>query len=419
MQKKIFLAILFIFLTDKSFSLTLNEAIDISLKNNNSLMEQEYKKTSQFYRYKASFDPYYPYLDLSIGYSNYLDSRLNPTVDNKGFYSGGLTLGYKIFDAKREPQKNSQRFVYLNEIYNTDIIRNELIKIIKDNYYKAVNDKEVLKIRQETFALAEKTYNLALAKYDVGIARISDVSQAKVSLENARLELINAKNSLLKSLADLSSLTGLNINEDDISDYLKSFTIPITEEEIKNIAFERRAEIIKEVIQEKRLEEEKKITTSEFFPTINASINYRRYDDKFFPSPDETTFGLSLTYNIFSGMGRFHRNTAFLSDISAQKKRIDETKRTIALEIKKAIIDLNGGYEKLKIAEEIFNSAQKTYEQTFEEYRIGKGELINLLQAETNLANAKIQKINALYNLYLYKNVLEKSAGIRNIEEIK
>ncbi|MCX7991771.1 MAG: TolC family protein [Proteobacteria bacterium] len=420
MSKKIFyLFLLFFFFLSDAFSLTLNDAINTALNNYNPLIEQEYRKNAQFFRYKASLDPYYPSLDLSLGYSNYLDSQLNPTADNRSYYSGSLSLGYKIFDAKRKPQKNSQYIIYLNETYNIDLIKSDLIKLIKDTYFKVVNDKEVLKIREETFSLAEKTYNLAQAKYEVGIAKISDVSQAKVSLENARFELINAKNSLLKSLADLSSITGLSVKEPDITDNFDSFTIPLNEEELKNIAFERRVELIKDYLQEKRLEEERKIIKADLFPSINASINYRRYEDKFFPSPDETTFALTLSYNIFSGMGKYYRDTAYLEEISAQKRRIDETKRNISLEIRKNIIDLNGAYEKLKVAEEIFNSAKKTYEQTYEEYRIGKGELINLLQAENNLANAKIQKINALFNLYLLKSSLEKSAGLRNIEEIK
>lgn len=420
LMSKTFITLFFVIFTFSNvFSLTLKEALDISLKINNPLLEQEYKKTAQLYRYKASLDPYYPSLDLSLGYSNYLDSKINPSIRDKGFYSGSLTLGYRVFDAKRNSQKNTQKYIYLIDVYNTDIFRNELIKLVKDYYYKALIDKEVLKIREETHNIAEKTYNLALAKYEIGIAKVSDVSQAKVNLENARLELINAQNSLLKSLSDLSSITGLNIAKDDITDSLTPFTIPIKEEEMKNIAFERRAELIKEVVQEKRLYEEKNLVISEFLPTISASVNYRRYDDKFFPSPSETTFALTLTYNIFSGPGKFYKNYAYNSEILAQNKRIAETKRLISLEITKALIDLNSGFEKLKIAEEIFNSAQKTYEQTFEEYRIGKGELINLLQAEANLASAKIQKINALYNLYIYKSSLEKSLGIRLIEELK
>lgn len=418
--KRFFLVILIFFITlSEARTITLNEAIELAIKNYNPLVEQEHRKAAQFFRYKASLDPYYPSLDLSLGYSNYLDSQLNPSVDDKSYYSGSLSLGYKLFDAKRAPQKNSQRLVYLTESYQTDLLKNELIKLIKDLYFKVINDKEVLKIREETLKIAEKTYNLALAKYEVGIAKISEVSQARVSLENTRLELINSKNSLQKSLADLSSIIGINITDKDINDSFVFFTVPINEEELKNIAFERRVELVKEAIQEKRLEEERKLVRADFFPNINASINYRRFDDKFFPSPNETVFSLTLTYNLFSGMGKMYRYSAYQEEISAQKKRTDETKRNISLDIRKSIIDLNGAYEKLKIAEEIFNTAQKTYEQIFEEYRIGKGELINLLQAETALTNSKIQKVNAFLNLYLTKNSLEKSLGIRDIEEIR
>lgn len=418
MFKKLYF-LLFLFIFSDLYALTIEESIDLGIKNYNPLLEQEYKKEAVYLRYKAALDPYYPYLDLSLSYTNYLDSQINPTINNKGYYAGGLSLGYKLFDPKREPVKNSQRFLFLSEKYGVDVIKNDLIKLIKDSFYKALNDKEILKIRQETYSLAQRTYQLALAKYEVGIAKISEVSQAKVSFENARLELINAQTSLSTSLAELSSVIGVEVKEENIVDVFSVFSIPLKEEELKKIALERRGEIIRESLQEKRIEEEKRINKSEFFPTINASVSYRRYDDKFFPSPDETRFDITLSYNLFSGLGKFYRLDATSSEIEAQRKRINEIKRNITLEITKAYLTVQSNYEKVKVTEDILSSAQKTYEQTYEEYRIGRGELINLLQAETNLANAKIQKINALYNLYLSKNSLEKSIGIRNIEELK
>lgn len=418
MKKILIVSILFL-ITAELHALTLDEAISYGTKNYNPLAEQEYKKDASLLRYKASLDPYYPYLDIGINYSNYIDSQINPAIDNKGFYSGSLTLGYKIYEPKRAPLKNSQRYLYFSEKYGVDVIKNDLIRLIKDYYYKAVNDREIAKIREESYRIAKKTYELSLAKFEVGIAKISEVSQSKVNMENAALELLNARASLSKSLSELSSLIGITVKEEELSDSFSLFTIPIQEEEIRRLALERRPEIVREIIAEKRLEEERKLSRAEFYPTLTASLSYRRYDDKFFPSPDESRFDINLSYNLFSGMGKFYRSDAVKLEIEAQKKRLDELKRNISLEIRRSLIDLETAIKRIQSAEEILSAAQKTYEQTYEEYRIGRGEIINLLQSETNLASARIQRATAFYLLYQAKTSLERAMGIRNIEELK
>ncbi len=417
-MKKLVVFFILIFYSNL-YALTLEDAIDYGIKNYNLLAEQKYKKDASLLRYKASLDPYYPYLDIGIGYSNYINSHINPAIDNKGFYSGSLSLGYKIYEPRREHQKNNQQYVYLYEKYQIDVIKNDLIKLIKDYYYKAVSDREIAKIREESYQLAQKIYELSKAKFEVGIARISEVSQSRVNLENSKMELLNAKAALAKSLSDLSSLIALEVKPEDLLDGLSIFSIPVAEEELRKLAVERRPEIIKELINEKRLEVERRLTRADFYPSITASLIYRRYDDKFFPSPDESRFDINLTYNVFSGFGKFYRMDASKLEMEAQKKRLDETKRNIYLEIKKNYIDMDTAFQRIKAAEDILAAAEKTYEQTYEEYRIGRGDILNLIQSELNLASARIQKVNAFYLLYQAKNSLERAVGLTNIEELK
>lgn len=412
-------SIILIFSAEKAFSVTLNELIADAKANYPALKEQGYRKDAQYLRYKASLDPYYPSLDLSLNYNRYLQSEINPLQDDKGFYSFSVNLGYKLYDPKRAALKDSSNYVFLIEKQSLSIIEKELIRQVKELYYRILAEKMTLSSRNDAQKAAERTFQLAQAKREVGLAKLSDVYQAKVRMENAKLDVVTTKNSLAKLIYELSSICGRLLQESDFDEKLSEFNLPLKEEELFNVALEKRDELTKEKLLEKKLVEDKQLTKGDFLPQAVASISYNRYDRSFFPSPDETRVGVSLNWNLFSGFGKFYRYDASDRDILSQRQRIDETKRSILLEVKKGIEDFKSTAEKVAVSEEILKAALETYQQSFEEYRVGKGDILTLLQAEINLSSARESKISALLLLHQSKTTLERALGILSFKELR
>lgn len=408
----IIFAFLFIFASQKAYAITLNELLLNAKENYHILKEQEYKKDAQFLRYKSTFDPYYPSLDFVLNYNHYLQSEINPLQDDKSYYSFSLNIGYKLYDPKRASTKNSYNYSFLIEKQSLFVIEKELIQQVKSLYYKILAEKMIFASRSEAFKAAEKTFQLAQAKREVGFAKLSDVYQAKVRMENARLDVVTTKNNLAKLIYEVESLCNKKLGEDAFSEILTFFDLPLKEEELFTIALEKREELVREKYIAKKLEEDRNIAKSDFLPQANLALSYNRYDKSFFPSPDETRVGVNLSWNLFSGMGKYYRYDASLRDVAAQRERIEEVKRNILLDVKKALEDFNSNIERVKVSEEILKSALETYQQSFEEYRVGKGDILTLLQAEINLSTARESRINSLLQLYQSKTLLERAMGI-------
>ena len=411
-------SVLLLIFVENSFAVTLKELLAEAKSSYPLLKEQAYKKDAQYLRYKSSFDPYYPSLDLSLNYNRYLQSEINPLQDDKGYFGFSVNLGYKIYDPKRAFQKDASNYSFLIEKQNLSVVEKELFRQVKELYYRILGEKMILSSRNEAFKAAEKTYLLAQAKREVGLAKLSDVYQAKVRMENAKLDLVTSKNNLSKLIYELSSICNRRLNETDFEETLSVFEVPLKEEQLFNIALEKREELTREKLLEQRLETDKQTVRGDFLPQVVASLSYNRYDRSFFPSPDETRFGLNLSWNIFSGFGKYYRYDASERDILSQKQRVEETKRVILLDVKKTIEDFNSNLERVKVSEEILKSATQTYQQSFEEYRVGKGDILTLLQAEINLSAARESKISALLLLYQSKTTLERALGIISFEDM-
>lgn len=402
-------------------ALTLHELIELARKNYLPLLVQKSNISAQKERFNASYDPYYPTLDFSLGYKNYLQSRLNPTLDDKNFYDGAIILGYTLFNTSRAPAKEIQRYTFLREEVIYNIIEKDILKNVKDLYYKIIAEKMKLKSREEALKSAKRSLELATAKRDVGIARLSEVYQANVRVENAQLSIIESQNTLKKLIYELSSIIDKALDPNDFVDNLNKVTLAFADEDLIAIAIERRDEINKEKLVLKALEEEKKLSHSPFYPTINTAITYRRSDGSFVPPPskEETRFDITLNWNIFSGPGKFYSVKASEYTIEAQKKLFEDTIRNIKLEVKKSLVDFDTATEQIKVSEALLLSAKQNYEQAFEEYRIGKGDLLTLLQSEIDFANARESNISALLGQHLSKNNLERVVGIILFEELR
>ncbi len=88
------------------------------------------------------------------------------------------------------------------------------------------------------------------------------------------------------------------------------------------------------------------------------------------------------------------------------------------LNVHKTYEDFATASNKLKVAEQQLKQAEHNYSQAFGEYKVGKADILSLVQAESLLSNAREQLISSKLNLILSKALLEKIAGVESLETI-
>ncbi len=84
------------------------------------------------------------------------------------------------------------------------------------------------------------------------------------------------------------------------------------------------------------------------------------------------------------------------SDIASAKYRLEEIKRTVGVEIIKAFKDYELSIQNVTLYGELVREAESNFEQAFGEYRVGKGDILALLQSERDLAKAKENFVGAI-----------------------
>jgi len=245
-----------------------------------------------------------------------------------------------------------------------------------------------------------------------------------VRLEQARFNLVQSEGTLQKSLSELSSFIGRPVvNAEELrGDFI--FDMPLPDEKLLLTAQMRRPEIIQSELAVKRAQSSQSLATGDYLPVISGNLTYSRSDDTIanaippFVNPmEDRSAALVASWNLFE-FGKFYRSQAASIDILTSEENLKETRRVLQLDLRKNYEDFLTALRNVKVALEQDRQAQQNYDQAFGEYKVGKGDILSLVVAETLLSQAREQKVSSALNLYLSKALLERTAGIESLEQL-
>lgn len=397
-----------------AFSLTINEAIRMAHEYYPVLQSRLNQSEQAKDLYISSYDPYFPTITVGYSYRNAFDTTLHNITYNKIWdtqYSAYVGASYRLFDGGFRRSKAKEAYhAYKQTENDIDITENDLSFNVKQAFYAAMAAERVYNVAKITEEIAQKNFNLAEARRQEGIARLSDVTQAQVRLTQSKMDTISAQKDMEKAFSNLNSLIGLPLSDNytleaEFQTDMIHYEIP----ELQSIALKRRAEVDR---QENELEFTKqtiKEQKSNFWPKVDFQIYYNWYDRDSHLDEHEAVFMVSTTFNIFDGLGRYYRVSAQKEALFASQKNMLEAKRNIKLEVNNAYKDIERSYANYSTALSLVKEGEINYDQAFNEYKVGKGDIIALLQAEINLARSRITLIQQKMNYNIALSSLERA----------
>jgi outer membrane protein len=412
------LFVFFFFLPSSSAALTLEEAVSLAQSNLPAYLAQASRVGSSEARYKATIGPYLPSVDASGTAASH-----NTSGPNYSSNVYDVRASLKLFDYKRGPTRDISRYDLNTE---QEGLKKSLLDLqfdVKSSFYTVLASRGILEQRKLQLDNARKNYEVAEGRRKYGVAKLSDVLQVSVRLEQARFNLIQSEGTLQKSIAELSSLIGRRVvSADELRGDL-NFNMPLPDEQLLLEAQMRRPELIQAELAVKRAESNQSLATGDYFPVISGNLSYSKSDDTIansippFVNPmEDRSAALVASWNLFE-FGKFYRSKAASIDILTSGENLKETRRTLQLELRKSYEDFVTASRNVQVAIEQDKQAQQNYDQAFGEYKVGKGDILSLVFAETLLSQAREQMVSAALNLYLSKALLERTAGIERLEE--
>lgn len=110
----------------------------------------------------------------------------------------------------------------------------------------------------------------------------------------------------------------------------------------------------------------------------------------------EWYLGVQVTIPIFEGFARTYQVKQADAQTELQKGWLDEVRQQVGLDVWNSYQALHTAAKNLNNSANLLTLAQRSYEATHRRYRIGVGSILELLNTQSALANAKQQRIQAL-----------------------
>ena len=402
-----------------SRALTLEEALSLAKSNLPAYQAQAARVQSSEALYKATLGAYVPSLDASGAATRRDIAGYDSSSNNVD-----VTASLRLFDYKRGYTRDISRYNFNAEQEGLRKSLLDLVLSVKTSFYTTLASRGILAQRKIQLDNAQKNYEVAEGRRKFGVAKLSDVLQVSVRLEQARFNLVQAEGSLKKSLSELSSLIGTPVADADELQGVLAFDFALPDEKRLEEALMRRPEILQAQLAVKRAESAEGISTGDFLPVVSGNLTYSRTDTSNPASSSAFVYGnpyedrsasLLATWNLFD-LGKFYRRKAASIDTLTASKNLKETERSLRLELRKSYEDFITASRNVKVAEEQLRQAQQNYDQAFGEYKVGKGDILSVVFAETLLSQAREQDVQAKLNLYLAKALLERVSGIERLE---
>ncbi|MEW6585797.1 MAG: TolC family protein [Nitrospirota bacterium] len=403
-----------------SHSLTVDEAISSAKETLPSHRAARIRIDSSDALYKASFSPYLPSLDASTSQERHFTS-----FGEFNTWGYDVTLSYTLWDWGN--RKANRNIAGLNLNISQEDFRISLLDLefnVKSTFYTAIARKETVEQKKIQLQDAEKDYEVAEGRYKFGVAKLSDVLQSSVRLEQARFTLVQAEGDFKKALLELNSLIGRNPDAVyDIQGTLATeVTLPAREQFSQAVLL--RPEIKQAEASLKIEENNKALVLSSFFPLLSANASYQKTSGGLSGVAvgqagitEDKILGFTATWNVFE-LGKFYRIKSSVLEKDVALERLNDLKRQFVLDVNKAYEDLVTASKNLTVAQEQLKQAQQNYEQAFGEYKVGKGDILSLVQAESFLATAREQLVASRLNLVLSRSLLERAAGVEWLETL-
>jgi outer membrane protein TolC len=414
----------------EKLSLSIDQAIELGLKNSKMLHSSLMKVKSAESKVKEVSALRLPSLKLSARYTRL--SKVDPFIittplgsfpiapgiyDN---YATQLSLTQSLFTGFRilgNINLNEELSNATNEEYNKD--KSDLLFNIKNSYWNVFKAQQFKKVMDETVEQMKAHLQDAKNLEKAGLLTKNDVLKIEVQYSNILYQQIDAENAVKLSIVALNNTLGIPLETQTEITSTANLSEYQTDELSKLIsaAIEKRPEVKAADSRIKASEAGVTLAQSSWYPQVSLYGNYyySKPNQRILPSRNQfdATWdaGVMLNMNIWDWLTTKHQTDQAEAQLEQAKDGFGMIKDGITLEVTQNYLSVNQAKRKIDIAKLNVEQAEENLRVTSEKFKNGYSTSSELIDAETALISAKTNYTTSVVDFELAKAKLEKSIG--------
>jgi outer membrane protein len=311
---------------------------------------------------------------------------------------------------------------------STERTRQTVVFLVISGYLSVIEADAQLQVAEENLSAQEDQEALVQKFVDAGRSPISDLYQQQANVARARLLAVSARRTLELARLDLVRVLQL----DPLDEYV--FDAPALPDTIPSASPQALSDLLAEAFQNRgdyraletqlqASQQQKRAASAAYWPTLTLSGSYGSSyssgssDRDLFQQFDDRRSG---TLRLSFGLPLFDR---FATSRSVQQANIgidnarinlDDRRQTVALEVRRAVLDEQAARESLEAAQAQLRAATQGLEATQQRYEAGASTLYEVTLSRADLVQAQSSRVTAAYAVFWQKYVLDYYVGVLN-----
>ncbi|MDP0589292.1 MAG: TolC family outer membrane protein [Candidatus Endonucleobacter bathymodioli] len=384
-------------------AITLEQSLFDTLQSSPDMAEA----IQQYYAAKSdkniAVGGFLPRLDLFADAGVEDIDRNNMKDTHRDRTSAKLRLSIPVFKGFANVNAHDRASAAMMSSYYKSMSQAEMIALnLTKCYIDVLKSTDVVVMSEENLVHHQRTYDLILKRANQGVSNQADLSQIKSRLARSRANMVSARSNYHNTKISYRQVTGVfpkQLNRPKVD----SNYIPKSSEQVIELAFANHQVLRSSKCNVDAYTSASKEKSAHYYPNFDVVADMTWKDDVagFRGREKEWRILLEMKWNLFAGGQESSAHKKALSQEEAGRMKLNSVMR----EVKGNAEASWTAYEYLKkeqiFLEEYVEQTAKTEKLYEQQFKAGKRSLLDLLDSQNELFQARQAYVEADYN-YLY-----------------
>lgn len=371
--------------------LTLEECISLAKENNLSIKVHKNTLNDLKRKNETSWNSVSPSIK---GDATFQDDFTNKTTESFSISGSlGLTLSTNLYSTIKGAKLN-----YENGLLTYNQAVKQIEMSVWKTFYDLIYKTEYFSFQSQNLLTAKKNYEQNLEKFKNGKISELDVMSSRVSYEQKKPVLEEARIDLTNNLELFKNIIGVDFDDEikldgslDFLLELKDIKLPPKENPSPDV---QAAKFAVEIAENNLLAQR----FSSYSPVITGTYKYGQtlnIDNSLWNETSSLSVGVSIPLDSYLP---WSSNAVSINSkkesLESAKLNLEDAEKSIRVNTENALRKINQIISMLEVSKETVALAKKTYEMTETAYNYGKTDFLTLQNASDNVLNAEVSLKN-------------------------
>lgn len=336
--------------------------------------------------------------------------QINVTASQALYAGGGIRSAVRGSKLVREAA-----------VLDLQAVINDALLQVRTAFFRVLLTAEQIKVQESNLDLLQQQLKTATDRFEAGTVSSFEKLRAEVSVANAKVPLITARNDYRLAIEALRQALGFTTNTPETARKVPTFlgTLDFTPQTFDlQTAFEaartKRPDLERLAKLADSRSEAVTSARANYYPNLSAFGGWtlrRGTTDNFGDSSNGWLVGLQSQWNIFDGRATTGRVAQAKSVLQQSKLTFTEAQLAVDVEVRRAYSEWQQATELAEASARVVEQATESVRLANARYNAGTGTQLDVLAAQVDLTTARTNQIQAYYGYNVAVAALRKAMG--------